>query len=73
MRQIPVTSSMIAAAAYDDERQELVLTFKSGATWRYGSETRPFTPEDVDRFEGASSAGQHFLQDIKGQWPERRV
>lgn len=73
MQSIPITSSLLSAASYDPERQELALTFKSGARWVYGSQSRPFTEQDLDAFTGASSQGQHFLQSIKGQWPERRA
>ena len=62
--QIPITSSLIAAADYDPQKQEIAITFKSGARWIYGNETQPFTQADADSFAGASS---------KGQWPERRA
>ena len=48
--QIPITSSLIAAADYDPQKQELAITFKSGARWVYGSEAQPFTPDDADAF-----------------------
>jgi hypothetical protein len=70
---IPVSSSLIARAAYDAEAGELHLWFKSnGAHWIYGSKVQPFTQSDADAFAGASSAGQHFLQNVKGSFPERR-
>ena len=73
MQEIPVSSSLIARAAYDAEAQELEIVFqKTGARWRYGSGARPFTQEDADAFAGAASKGQHFLAEIRGQWPERR-
>ena len=71
--QIPISSSLIAAADYDEKRQELAVTFKSGARWIYGNETRPFTPDDADAFLSAGSKGKWFLEQIKGQWPERRA
>ena len=71
MQDIPVSSSLIAAASYDAEMQELALTFKSGARWIYGNGAQPFTQEDADAFASASSAGKWFLEMIKGQWPER--
>ncbi|MDE2103793.1 MAG: KTSC domain-containing protein [Patescibacteria group bacterium] len=73
MVEIPVSSSLILAAAYDDVAQELHVTFKNGARWIYGNSVRPFTAEDAALFEGAASKGQWFLQQIKGQWPERRA
>lgn len=69
METIPTNSSLLAGAAYDADRQELVLTFKSGATWAYGN----FSPEDLEDFRSAGSQGSHFLQHIKGSYPERRV
>lgn len=72
MQTIPISSSLLRAAVYDEERQELSLTFKSGARWIYGNAAQPFTQNDFDAFTGATSQGQHFLQSIKGSWPERR-
>lgn len=69
METIPTNSSLLAGAAYDAERQELVLTFKRGATWAYSG----FSPDDLNDFRSASSQGKHFLQFIKGSYPERRV
>lgn len=69
MQEIPVSSSLIARAAYDAEAQELYLTFKSnGARWVYSTVDQA----TADAFAGASSAGQFFLQSIKGAYPERR-
>lgn len=73
MRQIPITSSLIVGAAYDEASQQLAVTFKSGATWLYGDAIQPFTEQDAEAFEGASSKGQHFLNSIKGSFPERRA
>lgn len=71
---IPVSSSMIAAAAYDPDAQELEITFKSnGARWRYGSQAQPLDQAEADAFAGAGSAGAYFLSNIKGSYPERRV
>lgn len=73
MQTIPVSSSLIAGAAYDDEAQSLVITFKSGARWAYGDAGQPFTQSDADAFAAAPSAGSYFLSSIKGSWPERRA
>ena len=73
MRMLPVSSSLIAGAEYDDSAQVLLVTFRSGARWAYGDAGRPFTAEDVDAFESASSKGAWFLQAVKGQFPERRL
>lgn len=73
MQQIPLSSSLIASAAYDEQAQQLIVVFKSGARWAYGDASQPFTPDDVAALEGASSKGQWLLQQIKGNWPERRA
>lgn len=73
MQTIAVSSSLIAGAAYDEERQVLLITFKSGAKWQYGDAGQPFTADDAAQFEGAASKGKHFLEQIKGVYPERRV
>lgn len=72
MQSLPITSSLLTAAQYDEEKQQLRLTFKSGSSWLYGDAARPFTQADLDGFTGASSAGKYFLENIKGQYPERR-
>lgn len=72
-QDLAISSSLLRAASYDDEAQELTLTFKAGAKWAYGNGDQPFTQDDFDAFAGASSHGQHFLQQIKGAFPERRV
>ena len=73
MQVIPVSSSLLSGAKYDEEKQQLHLTFKNGATWIYGDASRPFSQADADEFTGAESHGKHFLQAIKGNWPERRA
>ena len=72
METIPVASSLLRAASYDPEAQELHLTFKDGARWVYGNAGQPFTQEDADALAGAPSSGKHFLSAIKGAFPERR-
>ena len=71
--QIPISSSLIAAADYDEQRQELVITFRSGARWVYGSEAQPFTPDDADAFLSAGSKGRYFLDQIRDVFPARRL
>lgn len=68
LEPIAVSSSMIRAASYDPESQELHLTFKKGAKWIYEGVPQ----SEADSFAGASSAGQYFLSSIKGQYAERR-
>ena len=71
--QIPITSSLIAAADYDPQKQELAITFKSGARWVYGSEAQPFTQEDADSFLSSGSKGRYFLDQIRDVFPARRL
>lgn len=67
---IPVSSSLIANAAYDSEAQELHLTFKSnGHRWRYSNVPQ----SEVDAFASSISPGGYFLSNIRGQYTERRA
>lgn len=67
---IPVSSSLLTSAAYDDEAQELHLTFKSnGARWVY----KDVPQSEADAFASAVSPGGYFLSQIKGQYTERRA
>lgn len=73
MQPVSVASSLIASAQYDEANQVLIVVFKNGANWAYGDASQPFTSADLVGLEGASSAGQWFLSQIKGQFPERRL
>lgn len=69
MESLSIVSSLISQASYDAELQELHLTFKSnGARWIY----RGVPQSEVDAFASAASPGRHFLDAIKGSYPERR-
>ncbi len=65
---VAIASSMISGADYDQDAGELIVTFKNGARWAYKAPA-----EEFDALVGAGSAGQHFLNAIKGQYPERRL
>lgn len=73
MQSLPVSSSLIQTAAYDESAQSLLITFTSGAKWAYGDASQPFTATDMADFLGAPSQGAYFLNSIKGTFPERRA
>lgn len=55
-------SSALRRGAYDDETQELTLTFASGRSYTYPG----VPPEVVTALEAAPSAGEYFNAAIKG-------
>jgi hypothetical protein len=58
----PVLSEMIAEVGWDDETQELLVTFlKKGRTAAY----KGFEESDADRLSRAGSVGGMFLSEIK--------
>lgn len=67
MRENTITgSSNIASVGYDDEKQEMTVTFHHG-----GSYTFQQVPESVyDGMLNAGSAGQYFNSNVKGQYQE---
>lgn len=62
-------SSNIAAAQYDQETLELVVTFKNGTSYMYS----PVPGNVVTDWSNAQSSGQYFNAFIKGQFEFRRL
>jgi hypothetical protein len=59
---LPVTSSLLAGAAYDHDRAILQLAFRSGAVYRYfGVPCRSY-----QEFLQADSHGAYFNRNIRG-------
>ena len=56
-----VSSSNIAAAGYDDEKQTLRITFHSGRSYEYHKVPRIV----FDNLLSADSAGQYFNRNIR--------
>jgi hypothetical protein len=55
-------SSALLMASWDDETNDLDVTFRNGRTY-----THPRVPESVfDGLRSASSAGQFYSQNIRG-------
>ena len=70
LQPLAVRSSMIAAASYDPDARELIVTFSgNGARWKYSGVSQ----DAVDQLEAAPSQGRFFLTEIKGMYPEQRV
>ena len=62
MKRIKVESSMIAAVAYDENKQLLEIEFTSGRVYYYSN-------VELDVYEGliaARSAGRYFENNIRG-------
>ena len=57
----PVFSSLLSEVGWDDENQELTVTFKSGKTAAY----KGFDEGKAVELSNAASAGQMFLGEIK--------
>lgn len=69
MKTIPISSSNISGAEYDEISQQLYVTFNSGVRYRYDGVDQ----ETVDEFQGAPSAGGYLHDSIKGSFPATRV
>lgn len=54
-------SSAISSAAYDEQRQELTVTFKSGKPYTY----RGVPPDVYEQLTSADSPGTFWRQSIK--------
>jgi hypothetical protein len=64
------TSSNIQAIAYDDDTQDLTITFKPGdRTYVY----RGVTGNEADGFTTASSAGEYLNRVIKRSYIGERI
>lgn len=67
MRWVPIESSVIAEIGYEDEVME--VRFTSGGLYRYFD----VPPEVCLDFLRADSKGAFFNQEIRGEYPCRRV
>lgn len=67
---IPFTaSSHIAAATYDSDTEELIVTFPGGKAYSYAG-----VPQDVvDGFSAAPSAGGYLHANIKGKYETTKL
>lgn len=70
MNMLPTPdSSTIAAFGYDEDRDVLIVQFKSGSTYEYYD-----VPVNVfTQMSGASSKGQFLAKNIKGSYRYARV
>ena len=69
MQTVDLRSSNLRSASYDDETQELTITFKSGSSYVYSDVSRNI-------FEGltaAGSPGRYFADTIKDVFSTRRI
>lgn len=57
-------SSLIKSVQWDDDSEQMLVTFNSGAEFVYKD-----VPYHIYKnFEGATSAGKYFAQNIKGRY-----
>ena len=63
VQQQALTSSVLAAAVYDDELKELTLEFTSGRSYTY-SQVPPETFEDLVSAPSAGKFFNNFIKDI---------
>ena len=65
----PVFSTMVQEIGYDDESQEMIVTWKNGRKSAYSG-----VPEDVAvELSNALSVGSMINNEIKNQYPHRYV
>lgn len=62
-------SSNIHELAFDDERDELIVTFKGGVRYRYADVKRSV----YDDLIAAESVGKHFAAYVKNDYPATRL
>jgi len=65
VNMVPVASSNVAAAGYDDESQELVVEFTSGSIYRYSGAPR----SALDAMLNSPSPGSYFARHIRNAYP----
>lgn len=59
---VPIRSTAIVSASYDEATQEMDVTFTNGRTY-----THPGVPSSVfESLQRASSPGSYYNQNIKG-------
>lgn len=69
MRRIPLQSTSLASAGYDEETRVLEIEFRTGSVYRYHG----VSPEVVDQFLHAPSRGRYFTAWIRDRYPTTRV
>jgi KTSC domain-containing protein len=70
MDRIPVSSSSIAAAGYDDMSRTLEIEFTNGHTYQYFDVTRHVYETIVG---GSISVGQYFNENVRNVYRYARV
>jgi hypothetical protein len=69
MNWVPVVSSVLAAAAYDEDKRQLYLRFHSGRVYRYFA----FPRYQYDELLAAESHGKYFGAHIRGKFGDEEV
>lgn len=65
----PVYSSMVSEVGYNEETQELIITWKNGKRSAYSG----VPAEKAEELAGAPSVGQMVNMEIKPNYPHRYI
>ena len=69
MKRIPVKSSNLHSVGYDKKSQILEIEFHSGGVYEYSE-----VPKEIhEGLMWASSLGKYYHQNIKGQFPSKKL
>jgi hypothetical protein len=66
---VSVISTVFTAAAYDEDRRQLYLKFRSGKVYRYFE----FPSQMYDEFLSAESQGRYFGAHIRDKFADEEV
>jgi hypothetical protein len=62
---VPIESSMIRAARYDNRQHVLEIIFRNGRPYHFVH----VPPEEFENLMNAKSKGRYFLQNIRNTYP----
>ena len=66
---IPVQSSQLSYIGYDEDTNELYVTFVKGSTYKYSN-----VPKNIfDDFKNAKSIGVYYISYIKGKYESTKI
>lgn len=65
----PVNSSQLSYIGYDEDTQELYITFIKGDTYKYN-----LVPEQVYKeFLSSASVGKYYINNIRGKYNSTKI
>ena len=69
VKMVPVESTNLAAAGYDEESNELFILFRTGQKYSYSGVKRQVYLDLLD----AESAGEYFMANIRPVYAYKRI